>query len=134
MHKVISLCVSILLSFTASAGEVVFEGYPSRKVEVTEQAAATYEITKPKSIDYKVLIEREGENYYWRTRNNIQLVPMKSGAYVTFLAVNGSGYVRILNDNMREMYKVLPEEENNTTYLYMEHLIHQMGSITYYGK
>ncbi len=98
MLKVIVVCVSFIFSFSASAGEVVFEGYPHKKIEVTEQAVATYEITKSQASEYKVVIEREGDKYYWRTRNNLQLVPMQSGVYITFLAVNGAGYVRVLND------------------------------------
>ncbi len=71
MHKLIVLVICLLWSFSASAGEVVFEGYPSKKIEVTEQAATTYEITKSKSPEYKVVIEREGDKYFWRTRNNL---------------------------------------------------------------
>lgn len=134
MLKVIVVCASFIFSFSASAGEVVFEGYPHKKIEVTEQAAATYEITKSQAFEYKVLVEREGDNYYWRTRNNLQLVPTHSGIYITFIAVNGAGYIRVLNDAMREMYNLLPEEEKQKIYLYLEHLVHQMGSITYYGR
>jgi len=126
----------LLLAFSGSvfADELVFEGYPSKKIEITEQTSASFDIAKSKASEYKVVIVREGEKYYWRSRNNLQLVPMQSGAYVTYLAVNGSGYVRVLNETMREMYKILPDEEKQKSYLYMEHLIHQLGSITYYGR
>lgn len=128
--------VILLLAFSglAIAGELVFEGYPIKKIEILEQTSASYDIAKSKASEYKVVIEREGEKYYWRSRENLQLVPMYSGAYITYLAVNGSGYVRVLNETMREMYKILPDEEKQRNYLYMEHLVHQLGSITYYGR
>lgn len=109
----------LLLAFSgsASSGELVFEGCPSKKIEITEQTSASFDITKSNASEYKVVIEREGENYYWRTRNNLQLVPMQSGVYVTYLAVNGSGYVRVLNETMRELYKMLPDEEKQKSYL-----------------
>lgn len=119
---------------SADARELVFEGLPAKKIEVSEQASATFNLTKKQSDEFKVVIARDGDNYFWVSRGNTQLVPMQSGVYITFVAVNGSGYIRILNNAMREMFKSLPEEEKIRNYLYMEHLIHQMGSITYYGR
>ena len=133
MKKYIAI---LLLAFSGSAfaGELVFEGYPSKKIEVTEQTSASFDITKSNASEYKVVIEREGENYYWRSRENLQLVRTQSGVYVTYLAANGSGYIRVLNDAMREMYTLLTDDEKQNNYLYMEHLIHRLGSITYYGR
>ncbi|NIT12956.1 MAG: hypothetical protein GTN99_01530 [Candidatus Dadabacteria bacterium] len=134
MHKIISLFTISFLCLSASAGEVVFEGYPTKKVEVTEQASDTYELSNSQSSEYKVIIMREGDKYYWSTRNNIQLVPTRSGIYITFIAVNGAGYVRTLEEELQELFKMMPEEEQKKQYLYIEHLIHQLGSITYYGR
>ena len=133
MNKYIAV---LLLAFSGSAfaGELVFEGYPIKRIEITEKTSASYDVPSSKASEYKVVIEREGEIYYWRSRNNLQVVPRISGAYVTYLAINGAGYVRVLNEAMREMYKLLPEEERQESYLYMEHLVHQLGSITYYGR
>jgi hypothetical protein len=133
MHRYLTI---LLLAFSGSAlaGEVVFEGYPVKKIEMTEQTTASYDVPKSKASEYRVVIEREGENYYWRSRENLQLVRTQSGVYVTYLAANGSGYIRVLNDAMREMYKLLTDEEKQNNYLYMEHLVHRLGSITYYGR
>ena len=59
---------------------------------------------------------------------------MESGFYVTYLAVNGAGYVPTLAPEARAIFKQLPTEEQAKQYLYFEHLVHQMGSITYYGR
>lgn len=133
MNKLIVSVICLLWSFSASAGEVVFEGYPVLKIETDGQSAATYVITDSESRPYKVVIEKRGEDYFWSTRKNVQLVPVYSGVYITFVAVNGSGYVRVLNHFMHELYQMIPEEEKLKNYLYTEHLLHQMGSITYYG-
>lgn len=133
----INKCLLILLltlSSSTLAGELVFEGYPSKKIEITEQATASYDVSKSKAREFKVVIEREGGVYYWRSRENLRLVRTESGVYITYLAANGSGYVRVLSDGMREVYKMLPDEEKQKYYIYMEHLIHQLGSITYYGR
>ena len=75
-----------------------------------------------------------GEDYFWESRGNIPLLPHKSGAYITFVAANGSGYVRILNKSMREMWALLLDVEKENNYLYVEHLAHRLGSVTYYGR
>jgi hypothetical protein len=59
---------------------------------------------------------------------------MQSGFYVTYLAVNGAGYVRTLAPEARNLFKQMPAEEQAKQFLYFEHLVHQMGSITYYGR
>jgi hypothetical protein len=133
MNKFVAILL-LALSGSAFAGELVFEGYPDKRIEITEQTSASYDVPKSKASEYRVVIEREGKNYYWRSRENLQLVRTQSGVYVTYLAANGSGYIRVLNDAMREMYKLLTDEEKQNNYLYMEHLIHRLGSITYYGR
>jgi len=127
---------ALLLVFSGSAlaGELVFEGYPIKRIETTEQTTSSYDVLKSKASEFRVVIELEGGNYYWRSRENLLLVRTESGVYITYLAANGSGYVRVLSDAMREVYKMLPDEEKQKHYLYMEHLIHQLGSITYYGR
>jgi len=35
---------------------------------------------------------------------------------------------------MRKLRESLPPEQRDKEFLYMEHLVHQMGSITYFGK
>lgn len=131
-----TIAIALLLAFATSiqAGEVVFEGYPVKKIETNENSSNVSVLSKEKSTEYKVVITKEGENYYWATRGNLQVVPMQSGFYITFLAVNGTGYVRTLAPEARNIFKQLPAEEQQKQFLYFEHLVHQMGSITYYGR
>lgn len=114
--------------------EVVFEGLPVKKIEVTESVAATYEVVKTEREKYKVVIVKVGNKYFWKSRGNLEVIPMKSGVYITYLSVTGSGYVRVLNEEMRKLLSMLSEKEKAKNYKYFEHLVHQMGSITYYGR
>ena len=59
---------------------------------------------------------------------------MLSGFYITYVAVNGAGYVRTLNSEARIIFKQMSAEEQANQYLYFEHLVTHMGSITYYGR
>ncbi|SHO57654.1 hypothetical protein [Vibrio quintilis] len=118
----------------ANASEIVFEGYPIKKIETNEHSSGTSLLNKSQGAEYKVKIIRDGENYYWSSRGNTQVVPVQSGFYITYIAVNGSGYIRIFSPAARAIFKQLSIEEQAKQFLYFEHLIHQMGSITYYGR
>lgn len=126
--------IFLLLPFVANGAEVIFEGYPVKKIETTENSSNTSLISKAQTTEYKVTIVKEGENYFWVTRGNLQVIPMQSGFYITYLAVNGAGYVRTLAPEARNIFKQMTAEEQAKQYLYFEHLVHQMGSITYYGR
>lgn len=133
MRKII-IGLLLVLPFSAIAKDVVFEGFPVKKIETNENSSNTSLLSKEQSTEYKVVIVKDGEKYYWETRGNLQVVPMASGFYVTYLAVNGAGYVRTLAPEARNIYKQIPKEEQSKSFLYFEHLVHQMGSITYYGR
>jgi len=124
----------LLLPFSVIAKKVEFEGYPVKKIETNENSSNTSLLSKAQRIEYKVVIVKEGEKYYWATRGNLQVVPMASGFYITYLAVNGAGYVRTFGPEARRIFKQMPENEQVKSFLYFEHIVHQMGSITYYGR
>lgn len=128
------ILILTLLSFMVNSAEVVFEGIPVKKIATNENSSNTSLLTKSESSEHKVTIVKEGENYYWASRGNVQLVPVQSGFYITFLAVSGAGYIRTLAPEARSIFKQMPKEEQEKQFLYFEHLINQMGSITYYGR
>jgi len=133
MRKII-IGIILMLPFVTNAAEVVFEGYPVKKIEINENSSNTSILTKAQGSEYKVTIVKDGENYFWATRGNLQVIPMKSGFYITYLAVNGAGYVRTLAPEARKIFWQMSAEEQAKQFLYFEHLVHQMGSITYYGR
>ena len=110
----------------------IFVGVPLSKVTISEQGTEEAGVSGLDALKYKVVIEQIGEDFVWATRNNLRLVPVVSGAYTTFIAENGSGYIRVLDEQAREIGDKLPKDQRG--YYYMEHLIHRMGSITYLGR
>ena len=127
------------LTMTASSqadqviGEIFFEGYPVIKFETNGIESVEHVLGSADGMEYKVQITKQGDKFYWANRGNVQLHPTISGVYVTYLAVNGAGYVRTYNEQMMRLYNSLPESQKQTELTYMEHLTHQIGSITYYG-
>jgi hypothetical protein len=122
-----------LVPLTVSADQIVFSGKPNVKVEIMEGKSKEYTLSKPQSEDYKVVITQVGDKFYWLSRQNAELIPNTSGFYITFTAKNGSGYIRTLIPEARAIFRQMSEAEQQSQYLYFEHLVHQMGSITYFG-
>ena len=126
MKKLFVVCLSLLLSLPAVAREVIFVGFPSKKVTLSNMEARLKDVLIADAQELKVIIEKEGNKYYWASRGNVELFPIPSGYVITFVAIGGEGYIRIENP---ELTKTLGTKESP----YMEHLIHRMGNITYFG-
>jgi hypothetical protein len=126
MIKLLVVCLSLLLSLPVVAREVFFVGVPTKKVTLSDMEARIKDVLIADGQEFKVVIEKEGNKFYWASRDNVKLIPIPSGYVITFVAVGGEGYIRIENP---ELTKGLGTKESP----YMEHLIHRMGNITYFG-
>lgn len=115
---------------------VVFTGVPEIKISEGGINRVPENLTKDKAIKVKCTITKNDDKYYWTSRENVELVSISSGAFITFWAVNSSGYVRIVRPEMKEDVRKIgamagdPEER----YDYVEHLLLGLKSVTYYGK
>jgi hypothetical protein len=137
IFKVISIfCFAFSINSQADPiiGDIIFEGYPVTKFENYGIESTKDFLSSSDSTGYKVQITKQGDKFYWATRGNVQLHPKISGVYVTYIAVNGAGYVRTYNEKMMRLYNSLPVSQKQTELTYMEHLTHKIGSITYYGR
>lgn len=71
-------------------------------------------------------------HYFWASRENKPLSRVESGAFITFQALNASGYIRVTKSEMKQAASLMSETENE--FYYVEHLIIGLRSVTYYGK
>ena len=125
IFKFISVfCFAISINSQADQliGDIIFEGYPVIKFETNGIESAEHVLGSSDGMEYKVQITKQGEKFYWATRGNAQLHPVISGVYVTYIAVNGAGYVRTYSEQMMRLYNSLPETQKQTELTYMEHL------------
>ena len=124
----------LLFACPAGAQQAVFEGFPRKKITSTFESTNVETLSPEQSVEYSVKIVAHGGKYFWATQGNKELNRSESGAYMTFSAVDCSGYVRCFQPFMYEMMKHLPEEMHRKEIGYVEHLVHQFGAITYYGN
>lgn len=137
MKKIILILILLTIASPLFAKEeIIFTGIPEIKISEGGTNRVPEKLTKEKAIEFKCTITKIDDKYYWTTRENIELIPISIGAFITFWAANGSGYVRIVKPGMkgtvREMGSLMGDPEEK--YDYVEHLLLGLKSVTYYGK
>jgi hypothetical protein len=122
-------------SFNAQAVEVIFEGIPRVKMEIREGFTSSLALSLEQILESSVRISGDGENYFWVSRGDVPLIKTESEGFVTYVAVTGAGYIRVMSRTMREAYERLPVVERaKLGYRYMGHLTHRMGAVVYFGE
>ena len=137
MKKIILILFFLTVTTPLFAKElVIFTGVPEIKISEGGINREPENLTKDKAVKFKCTITKIDNKYYWTSRENVELIPIASGAFITYWAVNGSGYVRVVKPESKEEVRKLgamagdPEEKFD----YVEHLLLGLKSVTYYGK
>jgi hypothetical protein len=131
MKKLISIFIIMAIAFPAFASEkIIFTGMPEMKISEDGTRTTTDKIAKTKAIEFKCTITKIKDKYYWTTRENLELVSIRSGAYITFVATNGAGYIRIIDPEIKNG----PLAGEGGHYNYMEHLLLGLSTVTYFGE
>lgn len=116
-----------------SAQPFAFTGIPFVKISEAGIERNIERIDKNNSQNLNCVIKEVDGKFYWETRGNKQLVRLDSlGAFVTFVAVDGSGYIRIVKPNLKDAASLMSQTEKSFDYI--EHLLLGLRTITYYGK
>jgi len=116
--------------------EIVFTGIPEMKISEGGISRVPEILSKSRAIENKCTITKIDDKYYWTTRENVELIPISRGAFITFWAVEGQGYVRVVRPEMKEEVKqpgaMAGDPEGK--FDYVEHLLLGLKSVTYYGR
>jgi hypothetical protein len=92
----ILLCLLLALSASPAYGQatLVLQGRPT--VRITEGGFGIKEglthLSPAEAKEYECLIHKRDSRFYWTSRDNKELMPAGSGAFITFMARDGSGY------------------------------------------
>lgn len=128
MRTVIAVLPILLVTLPAFA-QVILEAKPTVKVESNEAATSRFLLTEPERTQNRVTIIKRGDRYYWKTRENRELVHRVSGAFHFFIDPSGGGYIKVFDTHL------LPEfvRDPGPRFHYMEHVTLWLGTITYWG-
>jgi hypothetical protein len=111
-----------------SLSSTAFVGLPLRRSKHLIFKEESTDVEEKDGIEATCMIHKKSGKYFWASRENKEMLRGTSGNFVTFTALDGSGYVKVVNPvGVSEQDKNLPVD-------YMEHLHIQLFTITYCGK
>jgi hypothetical protein len=135
-NQLITIALVIVIGiFSGKAhaqSRTVFSGNPIIKISEGGIERFHENISRDKAINLGCVISEIGGKYYWATRENTEMVRQISGAFLTYTAINGSGYVRVIEKNGKLASSLMSRTE--AEFDYVEHMIIGLRSVTYYGK
>jgi hypothetical protein len=104
----------LLLALTGNTEEMVFHGLPSERFKVSDVIEKEV-MTDSQASEFQVMIVRDGEDFYWASREYKPMLQIHSGIYTIYLS--SAGYVKV-------------EEPTGD---YIEHMTIGLNTITYKG-
>ncbi|MEY3100185.1 MAG: hypothetical protein RIS63_1084 [Bacteroidota bacterium] len=131
MKQLISAFVWFFITVAAQAQSTTFTGLPILKITEggVERSAEKLDRATASTL-FCVINEKDGK-FYWETRGNKPLLKIDSNEFVIYVAVDGSGYVRVLKPEFKQAAASISATEKN--YDYVEHMLLGLRTITYYG-
>lgn len=134
---ILAIAFSLVLLASAASADglaandgVIFQGFPFHRVVIEEIDKPRAElIPEEKKAEFRIEIVRKDGEFFWASREDKPLVYIgRSGLFETWLAAGGSGYIRIAPQAAND------PSADATQFVYMEHLVNRLGSVTYWGK
>jgi len=117
---------------STEGANTIFIGFPKKKVSEGGLDRVVEDLSRKKAVNFQCIIIKSEDKYYWASRENVEMVKIESGAFITFLAVNGSGYVRVIKPELKEAASLMDKTEE--TFDYTEHLVTGLRSVNYWGE
>lgn len=137
MTRRLLLAVSLALPLTwftppsFAQARTVFTGLPAQKISESGLDRRVDPVPRDATVNLRCVVSEIGGKFYWASRDNKELIRLRSGAFTTFVAVDGSGYIRIIDPAQRPLLTMSATEAK---FDYVEHLLFGLRSVTYHGS
>jgi hypothetical protein len=132
--RILAMVLILVATGSLAQGQArtVFSGIPSVKVNEGGNERLAEAIVRDRAVNLGTAISEIGGKYYWATRGNKELVRHTSGGFVTYIAIDGSGYVRVIDPAAKATASLMSSTE--AKFDYVEHLLLGLRSVSYYGN
>jgi hypothetical protein len=126
------LIISVPFSSPAFGQAVtVFKGQPTVKISEGGVSRVPEQLSYNQAVNFACIISEIGGRYYWASRENKELLRTEGGAFITFVARDGSGVIRIIKPGLKTAASLMSDTE--AKFDYVEHLLIGLRSVIYYG-
>ncbi|MFM8558176.1 MAG: hypothetical protein ACKOC6_00975 [bacterium] len=119
--------LALLFASTALAATTVFSGTPETGVVSSMQDTKRVVLSSKDRTRYKCIIEKEGDDYYWVSRDRRLMAHTTSGPHHYFFAVVGAGFVKVMDTSALSSGTPIG-------FLYIEVLTLGLDSYSYWGQ
>ncbi len=127
----VALLVLIPKFLNGQPNNVVLDGVAL--VRISETGSNRIVETLEEEVDEVTsVVQKFGDRYLWATRGNTELRRYDHGTFITYVAEDGSGYIRVFDQDMRTMFDGLNELDG--VFDYLEHFPLGLTTVTYYGR
>lgn len=124
--------LALVATGVQAQSRTVFDGVPSFKISEGGLERLPEALPVEAAINLGCVISEIGGRYYWATRQNKELIRRSAGAFITYSAIDGSGYVRVIDPAFKALAALVSPTESR--FDYVEHLLIGLRSVTYYGR
>lgn len=125
----VTICM-MCTSFAHADAKLVFAGKPLVRVQDAGLDRNSSEVTPTQAKEFEVLVTQDGEDFFWASRENKPLLRMESQNFVTFVAIDGVGYIKIAKPHTVQLLK---QKMPNYPFTYIEHMTAGLTAHTYFG-
>lgn len=119
----------------SAAPRTVFRGTPQFAINEFGFMREAAPVDQAKASLVELVISEIDGKYYWASRENREVIKIEGGepkgSIVTYVALDGSGYIRIVTSPQwkAKLRTRFPDYDLD----YTEHLLQGLGSYTYFG-
>src|SRR3954451_3191477 len=92
MKLVLALCIA---SLPILADEIVFHGLPTIRALATVEHDARQDLDADASQKAECIVVQQGKKYYWRSRDNGEMLRVDTPQYTYFIHKGGLGFVKV---------------------------------------
>ena len=133
--RIVATVLVVLISslWLCSSGwgeEIILSGVPAIKISEGGTDRVVENLKAEEASAAECTITKVGDKYFWASRNNVELTPIQSGAFITFVATSGVGYVRMILPDLKEAVAVASADEAEKKFDYVEHMLLGLRSVT----
>jgi len=121
MQRTLIVLLALALTTVGSAEQssvTVFKGRPSVKVSEGGLERTQEQVAADRAINLECVISQIGSKYYWASRENVEMERVdEGGAFITFVALNGSGHVRVVKPEAKAGASLMSATEKQFDYV-----------------
>ena len=134
-----TLLIATLLLLAAGGGSgaaqtpvTVFKGRPLLKISEGGVERTPEQVARDRAVTLECVISQIGDSFYWASRANVRMARVEGGAFITYMALNGEAYVRMVKTDAKSAAALMSDTEARLDYV--EHALLGLRSVTYYGN